>query len=206
MKWLPISSVLALALIGAPAWGQRASAAGHVSFGSGGKGQGFNSGMSAGCRNGSCIDRRRRQNGFFPYGGYGYPYWGVDSYWDMPDYSEQAPPPSSPQTPYVIVMQSPQQQAPSAPPQSPKLVEIPQDKDAPNNTAPVSAVFILSNGDRLESLRYFLTVNSLSVQQGQTERTIPLSAVNVDATIAANRERGIDLNIPRDRTQISLGF
>ena len=206
MKWLPISSVLALALIGAPAWGQRASAAGHVSFGSGGKGQGFNSGMSAGCRNGSCIDRRRRQNGFFPYGGYGYPYWGVDSYWDMPDYSEQAPPPSSPQTPYVIVMQSPQQQAPSAPPQSPKLVEIPQDKDAPSNTAPVSAVFILSNGDRLESLRYFLTVNSLSVQQGQTERTIPLSAVNVDATIAANRERGIDLNIPRDRTQISLGF
>jgi hypothetical protein len=206
MKWLPISPVLALVLIGAPAWAQRASAAGHVSFGSGGRGQGFNSGTSAGCRNGSCIDRRRRQNGIYPYYGYGYPYWGVDSYWDMPDYSEQAPPPSSPQTPYVIVMQSPQAQAPSAPPQSPKLVEIPQEKDAQDNTAPVSAVFILSNGDRLESLRYFLTVNSLSVQQGRMERTIPLSAVNVDATIAANRARGIDLNIPRDRTQISLGF
>jgi hypothetical protein len=205
MKWFPISPLLALALIGAPASAQRASA-GHVSFGSGGKGQGFNSGMSTGCRNGSCFDRRRRQNGFFPYYGYGYPYWGVDSYWDMPDYSEQAPPPSSPQTPYVIVMQSPQPQAPSAPPQSPKLVEIPQDKGVQDNTAPVSAVFILSNGDRLESLRYFLTVNSLSVQQGQTERTIPLSALNVDATIAANRARGIDLNIPRDRTQISLGF
>jgi hypothetical protein len=103
-------------------------------------------------------------------------------------------------------MQSPQPQAPPPPAQSPKLVEIPQDKDAPNNVAPASAVFILANGDRLESLRYFLTVNSLRVQQGQTERTIPLSAVNLNATIAANRERGIDLNIPKDRTQITLGF
>ena len=205
MKWLPISPLLVLALAAAPAWAQRA-AGGHVSAGSSARGQGFNSGSNsgAGCRNGSCGNRRRNwQNGYYPY--YGYPYWGVDSYWDMPD-TEQAPPPTTQQAPYMIVMQSPQPQVPAAPPQSPKLVEIPQERDAQSNMAPVSAIFILSNGDRLESLRYFLTVNSLSIQQGQQERTFPLSALNVDATIAANRERGIDLNIPRDRTQISLGF
>jgi hypothetical protein len=33
-----------------------------------------------------------------------------------------------------------------------------------------------------------------------------LSAVNVNATIAANRERGIDLKIPKSKAEITLGF
>lgn len=37
-------------------------------------------------------------------------------------------------------------------------------------------------------------------------RTIPLRMLNVDATIVANRERGLDLRIPADRNQISLSF
>jgi hypothetical protein len=73
--------------------------------------------------------------------------------------------------------------------------------------APVPpAVFILANGERLESTHYLLTVGSLRVQQGETQRTIPLSALNLDATIAANHERGIDLKVPTNKTQIMLGF
>jgi hypothetical protein len=81
-----------------------------------------------------------------------------------------------------------------------------QDKNQPGSNPTSPAVFILSNGDRLESSRYLLTADSLCVQQGQTQRTIPLSAVNLNATIAANRERGIDLKIPKNRAEITLGF
>jgi hypothetical protein len=68
------------------------------------------------------------------------------------------------------------------------------------------AVFILSNGDRLESSNYLLTTSSLRVQQGEAQRTIPLNAVNLDATIAANHERGVDLKIPKSKSEIVLSF
>jgi hypothetical protein len=86
-----------------------------------------------------------------------------------------------------------------------------QEKTAQARSQPVAkptppAVFILSNGDRLESSRYLLTVDLLLVQQGQTERTIPLSAIDVDATIAASRKRGINLTVPKSRSEMTLSF
>lgn len=51
-----------------------------------------------------------------------------------------------------------------------------------------------------------MTANSLRVQQGQTERTIPLSEVNMNATIAGNRERGINLMFPKNTGEITLSF
>ena len=94
---------------------------------------------------------------------------------------------------------------PSAPPQSPKLVEIPVPKDAvakPNSPA----VFVLNNGEQLESRRYVLSVDSLRVEVGRNQRIIPIGALNVDATIAANQGRGIELTFPQDRTSLFLGF
>ena len=67
------------------------------------------------------------------------------------------------------------------------------------------AVFILSSGERLESSHYLVSSESVQVEQGDTQRTIPISALNVDATVAANRARGIDLKIP-GKGQIMLGF
>jgi hypothetical protein len=81
-----------------------------------------------------------------------------------------------------------------------------QHKRQPGGEPLPPAVFIMLNGDRLEASRYVLTVHSLRLQQGQTERTIPLSTVNMQASIAANRERGIDLNVPSHRGEITLGF
>jgi hypothetical protein len=37
-------------------------------------------------------------------------------------------------------------------------------------------------------------------------RIVPLSAINMDATLAANHQRGLDLQIPENRQQITLGF
>jgi pentapeptide MXKDX repeat protein len=68
------------------------------------------------------------------------------------------------------------------------------------------SVFILSTGGRVESRCYMLTVDSLRLQDGPEQRTIPLREVNVDATVAANRERGIDLKIPKNKAEIVLGF
>jgi hypothetical protein len=69
-----------------------------------------------------------------------------------------------------------------------------------------STVFLLTNGERLESRRYLLTAESLKIDLGHQRRTIPLSALDLDATIAANHERRIELTIPRDRSMVFIGF
>ena len=74
----------------------------------------------------------------------------------------------------------------------------------PKPTLP--AVFILSNGERIESNNYVLTSDSLKVEQSGRQRTIPMSTVDLKATLAANRERGIDLQIPTGKSQIMISF
>jgi len=68
------------------------------------------------------------------------------------------------------------------------------------------AIFILASGERLESRRFVLTARLLSVSVDRRRRTVPLEGLDINATIAANRERGIDLRIPNDGNEISLGF
>jgi hypothetical protein len=46
----------------------------------------------------------------------------------------------------------------------------------------------------------------LSVSIDRQRRNVPLSLLDLGATLSANRERGIDLRIPDDRNEISLGF
>jgi hypothetical protein len=86
-----------------------------------------------------------------------------------------------------------------------------QKKTAADNSQPISAptppaIFILSNGERLQAKRYTLTVDSLRIQDDGAERTIPLSAVDVKATTALNHERGLDLDFPKSKSQMTLSF
>ena len=67
-------------------------------------------------------------------------------------------------------------------------------------------IFILANGERLETRRFLLTATNLSFSVDRQPRTIPLDRLDLDATIAANQDRGIDLRIPADRNEISLSF
>ena len=110
--------------------------------------------------------------------------------------------------PLIVILPSDERQSrtpePSAP--KPQVIEIP---GAANSTVPKMlppTIFILANGERLEIQRFILTVSNLSFSIDRRQRTIPLDLLDINATIAANHERGIDLQIPADRTEISLSF
>jgi len=79
-------------------------------------------------------------------------------------------------------------------------------KDQAPAAPPPPAVFILKNGERIESSRYTLTADSVRVQQGDKERTIPVSALNLEATNAANHARGLDVKVPTSNNQMILSF
>ena len=100
--------------------------------------------------------------------------------------------------------------APAPDPNAPQAViweapETPGKKQPPAQPTP-PAVFLLSNGDRVETARYLVTMNSVRVEQNGMQRTIPLSELNVDGTVAANRARGLNIKFPTDKSQIMLGF
>ena len=97
------------------------------------------------------------------------------------------------------------ERAPAIPVQSPQLIEVPLPKDAVVKPQP-PALFVLTNGEKLESRRYVLSADSLQIDVGRRQRTIPISDLNVDATIAANQQRGIDVAIPQDRSSLFVGF
>ena len=81
-----------------------------------------------------------------------------------------------------------------------------QVKDQAPPKPPASAVFILSNGQKVESGDYVITVDSVRLQQDGKERLIPMSTLNVNATVAANHERGLDLKFPESKSQITISF
>ena len=68
------------------------------------------------------------------------------------------------------------------------------------------AMFVLKSGERLEARRFLLTATSLSMNINRQQRVIPLDALDLDATIAANRQRGVNLQIPADHNEICLSF
>jgi thiol-disulfide isomerase/thioredoxin len=78
------------------------------------------------------------------------------------------------------------------------------------STAPAkprqNTVFVLANGERLESDEYTIDSSGVNVMIDGKKRSIALSALNVDATKAANKERGIELAIPANRGEIVLSF
>jgi hypothetical protein len=158
-------------------------------------------------------------NGFFPrhsggrrYDRYGYgtvwlpwdlPYWDDDdNFWDK-SYDQQ---PANTPSPQVIVVENKGPRPPAPPPEPPKLIEVPQSKEVPVAKPQPPTLFVLKDGERLESRYYLLTVQSLQIEVGRQKRTIPVSTLDLDATIAANHERGIEVTIPRDRNTVFLSF
>jgi hypothetical protein len=102
--------------------------------------------------------------------------------------------------PPVVIPRAAESPVPKA-----QVIEIPSDKNAIVKVLPPT-IFILATGERLEARRYVLTASNLSLSIGRQERTVPLNVLDIDATIAANHVRGIDLRIPESRNEISLSF
>jgi hypothetical protein len=87
-----------------------------------------------------------------------------------------------------------------------EVIEIPGAANQKAGKPPLPAIFVLVNGERVETQRFVLTSSSLLVNIDRREHVIPLEAVDLDATTAANRERGINLRIPADHNEVSLSF
>lgn len=152
--------------------------------------------------------------GLYGYGGLYDGYWGSaygPLWYGEPFGYEQSDAEwlNAPAPPPPVVVAPPQGQPPVArevPPVEPQIIEIPGGvRKAPADPLP-PAIFLLANGERLEARRYMLTADYLYVTVDRQRRTIPLGMLDLGATIAANRQRGIDLSIPADHHEISLGF
>jgi hypothetical protein len=92
------------------------------------------------------------------------------------------------------------------PPSPAQLIEIPNVEMTAVRKPLPATVFILKSGERLEAQRYLLTASSVLLTLQRDQKNIPLQMVDLDATIAANQERGINFRIPSDRNEISVRF
>ncbi len=92
------------------------------------------------------------------------------------------------------------------PAHKPLVIEIPGAANSTTAKMLPPTIFILANGERLESRRFVLTASLLSVSIDRQQRTVPLDMLDIKATITTNHERGIDLRIPDDRNEISVSF
>jgi len=148
------------------------------------------------------------------YGGLygGLPY---DNFWEGEPYDTVLPPaeeaggvasgPSGPAT--TPVREAPNSIAsPRRSPAQPKVIDVPGAEEPSAQELPPT-VFIFANGNQMEARRFTLTSNGLTIDVDSHEtRHFPLTALNLQATLAANTERGISLKIPEDRNHIAIGF
>jgi len=148
-------------------------------------------------RRGVFGSNHHRRNGFdYPfYWPYDYPYddGGYEQPYTQVAEREAAPAAAAPA-------------APAAPPAKAQVIEIPVAATSMNAKPLPPAIFILASGERVEANRFVLTSNNLSLNVNRRQRTIPIDQLDLDATIAANHDRGIELRVPADRNEISLSF
>jgi hypothetical protein len=115
--------------------------------------------------------------------------------------------PSDPAVPLVIEQR---EDVPAATREKPlpksQVIDIPSAANSKAARLQSPTIFILTNGERLESHQFLLSASNLSLRIDRHHRTIPIEMLDVQATIAANRQRGIDLRIPADRNEIVLSF
>jgi hypothetical protein len=86
------------------------------------------------------------------------------------------------------------------------VIEVQGVSDSATPKVQLPAMFVLTSGERLEGRRYLLTHDTLYLTVDHHERTIPLAMLDINATTAANHERGIEMRIPAGRSEISLSF
>jgi thiol-disulfide isomerase/thioredoxin len=88
----------------------------------------------------------------------------------------------------------------------PMIIDVPSGLSTAPLKPRAKTVFVLANGERVESDEYTIDSNGIVVTTDGKKRTIALTELNTIATKAANKERGIDLMIPANRGEIVLSF
>jgi len=127
-----------------------------------------------------------------------------DPFWHEESDPEQADEPASP----VVIDQGNERQLRMREVPVPKsqIIEIPHPGSSTAAKTLPPTIFILNDGERFETPQFLLTARDLCLKVDGYHRAIPLLFLDRAATIAANRERGIDLRIPADLNEISLSF
>lgn len=139
----------------------------------------------------------------YPFGLYDGFYDGFydNGYRDVPD---------QPASPVVVVRDAPAATAPATPvpPAEPKMIEVPEPAKVASNIARTpAAVFVLSDGRRLETQTYTITDSVLTIKElHRPAMQVPLDQLNVEATLAENHQRGLNLQLPENRSEIVIGF
>ena len=195
-----------LASLGASLQAQRAMQAGGMRTSAAGMGQRGPLGQSFLHHSASAFGAHRFRRNNQGYGYAGFPYFPPD--YETYGYGSGAPDPEeqNAEPPVNGRKEYRRAEVEERPVPNAQVIEIPDAaKLAPTKLVPPT-VFVLTNGERLESQRFMLTANSLSLTVQRRQRMIPIEMLDYDATLAANRDRGIELQIPDDQNEISLRF
>jgi hypothetical protein len=67
-------------------------------------------------------------------------------------------------------------------------------------------IFILANGEQLESDHYVIGAGFLDATVAGEQRHIALAALDTKKTIALNHAHGVDLKLPTSKNEVFLGF
>ncbi len=89
---------------------------------------------------------------------------------------------------------------------TPKIIEIPDGPSATPTKPGPPTVFVLKSGERLELRRYTIMGGSLRIAADGKQLAIPLTDLDLNASTAANQERGVNLRIPTKPSEIVIGF
>lgn len=67
-------------------------------------------------------------------------------------------------------------------------------------------IFVFANGERFESEHYTMTEGYLDVMVAGQDRHIALNTLDAKKTIALNHARGVEVELPANKSEIFLGF
>ena len=95
-----------------------------------------------------------------------------------------------------------------APPvvESPKLIEVPQGETTSTARPKIVAVFIFTNGNRIESDDYLITKDAVFINKNGQKTRYPMNTVDREATKSANQARGVDIVFPKSKSEFNLDF
>lgn len=170
------------------------------------------SGWSGGSIGGNGFHNHPRsfRNGYW-YGGAGGGYWAP--FWYGDDYGYGYDPqdragemgPSGPPAGWTRQDEPPAPVA-LAPPVKPVMLDVADVKEIPAEQPGPPTVFVFKNGERVEARRYTMTQSTLRLAENGQERNVGLAMLDRDATVAANQQRGIQLQFPTDSNRMVLSF
>lgn len=139
-------------------------------------------------------------------GGLGYGFFPYD---EPLDYAQSDAEAESEGTAPPLVILRPDERSPrepEPPAAKPLVMEVPGAANSKEARVLPPTIFILEDGERVEMRRFLLTASVLSFNVDRQQRVVPFDMLDIEATISANHERGIDLRIPADQNEISLSF